>query len=219
MKKAILLLIAVSIFALAVSPVRAETGTIRIEPHGSYYPQPIMLTSPALFNISVMPSGNSTEDPHILLVMSNASYYGLIDSVNISWTGGETSFLSSDFISVDSGYIPPSGTTPGVRYQVSSLRDHLQVPNTEPVWYAFGPFLSGPITQTNQTFTIAANSTSLRMLVYALGKTGGSDVFNNRVPPTRAGFVVPDPGIILATLASFGAFATFAIYRIKRRKQ
>lgn len=207
---------------LSISPALAwsEVGTIRIEPHGSYYPQPIMLSSPATFNITVKRVADPTKDPHILLVMSNASYHGLTtDGVIVNWTGGSITFHKNDFISVSSSYIPPSGTTKAVRYQVSSLRDHLSVPDTEPVWYALGPFLSGPITVHVQMFTVTLNSTSTRVLVYAIGKTGCSDKFNNRVPPTRAGFVVPDPGTMPAAAASFSALGAFVLYGIKRRKK
>jgi len=202
-----------------IGPVRAETGTIRIEPHGSYYPQPIMLSSPATFNITVKSVADPTNDPHILLVMSNDSYYGLTTDVVVNWTGGLTTFHASDFASVSSDYIPLSGTTQGVRYQVSALRDHLSIPNTEPVWYVFAPFLAGPLTVNVQMFTVTLNSTSTRVLVYALGKTTGSTVFDNRVPPTKAGFVVPDPGIILTAVASFSALGAFAAYSFKHRKR
>jgi len=218
MRKLIIAAMMLIALAVAVSPVLAEVGTIRIEPHGSYYPQPIMLSSPATFNISVQPAGDPTNDPNVLLVMSNDSYHGLTSNVLVDWTGGSITFEPSDFTSTDSGYVLPSGMFNGAKYQVPGLRDHLQVADTEPVWYAHGPFLAGPLTTANQTFTVALNSTSTRVLVYAIGRTGDSTVFNNRVPPTMAGFVVPDPGILMAALASFGAFVAFAAYRLRRRK-
>jgi hypothetical protein len=53
------------------------------------------------------------------------------------------------------------------------------------------------------------------MLVYAIGKTEGSTLFDSKVPPTRPGFVVPELGHVLLALASFSAFA---LYAVKRRK-
>ena len=217
MKKPILLVavMTITLLAIAVPPVLAEVGTIRIEPHGSYYPSPIMLESPATFNISVQPSADPTTDPHILLAMTNSSYHGLTGNVIVSWTGGSTSFSPSDFTEVNTGdEVPTSGTVPGVRYQVSGLKDHLNT--SDSVWWAYGPFLAGNITQSEQEFTVTLPSTDQRMLVYAIGKTGGATtLFNNRVPPTMAGFVIPQLAPLLLTLASFSAFA---LYAFKRRK-
>jgi len=54
------------------------------------------------------------------------------------------------------------------------------------------------------------------MLVYAIGKTAGeTELFNNRVPPTKAGFVIPELGPVLLAIASFSAFGLFAIRRRK----
>jgi len=175
-----------TLLAITANPVFGQVGTIRIEPHGSYYPSPIMLSSPATFNISVQRSADPTTDPHILLVMTNSCYHGLTGTVNVTWTGGFIAF-PKPWTEVNTGYVPPTGTVPGVRYQVS--------------------------TQTKQEFTVTLPSTDARMLVYAIGKTGETELFNNRVPPTKAGFVVPELGPVLLALASFSAFALFAIRR------
>jgi hypothetical protein len=202
----------ITLLAFAANPVFGQVGTIRIEPHGSYYPDPIMLSSPATFNISVQRSADPTTDPHILLVMTNSCYYGLTGTVNVTWTGGYNDALV--FAEVNTGeYVPPTGTVPGVRYQVSGLKDHLNT--SDSVWWAYGPFLAGNITQTKQEFTVTLPSTDARMLVYAIGKTGETELFNNRVPPTMAGFVVPELGPVLLALASFSAFALFTIRRRK----
>lgn len=58
-------------------------------------------------------------------------------------------------------------------------------------------------------------STSPKMLVYAIGKSEATGDYDNRVPNTRLGLVVPEPSIILAALAAFGALA---LYSIKKRK-
>ena len=171
----------ITLLAFAANPVFGQVGTIRIEPHGSYYPDPIMLSSPATFNISVQRSADPTTDPHILLVMTNSCYHGLTGIVNVTWTGGYREFPT--FTEVNTGYVPPTGTVEGVRYQVSGLKDHLNT--SDSVWWAYGPFLADDITQTKQEFTVTLPSTDARMLVYAIGKTGETELFNNRVPPTR----------------------------------
>jgi hypothetical protein len=199
-----------TLLAITANPVFGQVGTIRIEPHGSYYPSPIMLSSPATFNISVQRSADPTTDPHILLVMTNSCYHGLTGTVNVTWTGGFIAF-PKPWTEVNTGYVPPTGTVPGVRYQVSGLKDHLNI--SDSVWWAYGPFLADDITQTKQEFTVTLPSTDARMLVYAIGKTGETELFNNRVPPTKAGFVVPELGPVLLALASFSAFALFAIRR------
>lgn len=218
-------LIMLSIFALSVYSFSANsqpsttciggTGEIRIEPHSSYYPLPVMLSSPATFNISV--TAHKAYNPNILLVMTNASYQGLTGPVVVKWPGGSTSFPIASWTAVDSGYIPPSGTTEGARYHVPTLKDHIGVNETDDdtLWYVYGPFLSGPITTTPQEFNVTLPSTAPRMLVYALGKSKCSTLFNMKVPPTRPGFIVPDLAPALLSLASFSAFA---VYALRRRK-
>jgi len=204
---------------LAMVPaVKAETGTIRIDPFW-----PVMLESPADFTIWVQGAGDPTSDPNILLVMSADSWNGLTGNVVVSWSGGSVSFTKAEFAGIqeNSVKVPLSGTTPGGCYTVASLKDHLSYGLSEPIsasetiYWGMKPFLSGDLTGTPQAFTVAFTSTHPRMLVYALGKTEGSDLFDNKVPPTRPGFIVPELGPILLVLASFGAFA---VYAIRRRK-
>jgi len=113
------------------------------------------------------------------------------------------------------GFVPPSGTTSGGRYTVASLQDHLGRPHSENVYYALGSFLAGPITDEPQSFTVELTSTHPRVLVYAIGKSGDSSLFNNKVPPTIPGFVLPELGPVLLALASFSALG---LYAVKRRK-
>jgi hypothetical protein len=200
------------ILAFAVSPVLAAgQGTIRISPA-----LPVMVESPATFEIWIeggaQPPAN---DPHILLVMSKSSYDGLTGDVVITWTGGSTSFSKADFTGVMTGFVPSSGARPGGRYTVASLQDHLGRPHSENVYYALGSFLAGPITHTPQSFTVTFTSTHPRMLVYALGKSGSSTLFDNKVPPTIPGFVLPELGPVVLALASFSALG---LYAFKRRK-
>ncbi len=232
MKKIALVVIIVALFAFNINPIKAEvevgqaTGTIRISPA-----LPVMVESPADFEIWVQGAGDPTYDPHILLVMTNESWDGLTGNVVVSWNGDSVSFAKGDFAMADSGYVPPSGTTEGARYTVASLKSHL---GTEgPVYWAMDAFLDGPLhTSPHQNFTVTLTSTKTRMLVYALGKTDCDQEstlqiptnlnpncndypFNNKVPPTIPGFIVPELSTILLALASFGALG---LYAFKRRK-
>lgn len=182
-------------------------GSLRIEPN-----LPIMLKSPAEFNISAT-NRRTVYDPHILLVMTDASYKGLKGSVTVEWNGGSISFSKADFTEV-SGTVPPSGAHEGVYYRVECLKS--QIGYEGPLWYAYGPFLSRPVDNTKQEFTVTLPSTSPRMLVYAIGKSNpNSNVFDVRVPPSIPGFVIPDLAPMLLATASFSAFG---LYGIKRRK-
>lgn len=234
MRKVICVAIAITLLSIIVIPIKVQasdggaTGALRIEPHGSYYPLPVMLKSPATFNITAIDK-KTVHCPNILLVMTNASYQGLTGDVTVEWDGGSTSFSKADFTAVsdNNAFVPPSGTTKGARYRVSSLKEHIGVNGTadDTLWYVYGPFLSGPVTQTPQKFTVTLPSTNPRMLVYAIGKIFGPSglfdtmccwEFNTRVPPTQPGFVVPDlTPILLAT----AAFSAFGLYSIKRRKK
>lgn len=197
--KILLPLIALMLLGVVAGPVYA-LGTIRISPAN-----PTMISSPATFNISV--TEHVADDPHILLVMTKACYNGLTGSVQVTWTGGSTSFSAADFTAAKTGKVPPS--TPDADYTVASLQDHLGVPHSENVYYALGPFLAGPITQTKQTFVVTLPSTAPKMLVYAIHKD--STCFDNKVPPTIPGFVVPELGTILLALASFGALGLYSL--------
>lgn len=225
MKKPILSLLAITVILATVPFAFAgnATGTIRLGPDI----WPVMVASPAVFDIWVEGAGDPTNYPHVLLVMTEDCWNGLTGDVVVSWDGDSASFNKmTNFTGVtdNSAYVPPSGTTSGARYTVASLKSHLSyglvepISSTETLYWAMGAFLSGPLTGTNQTFTVDLPSTAPRMLVYALGKTEGSDIFDNfyrKVPPTNPGFVVPELGPVLLALASFSAFA---LYAFKRRK-
>lgn len=215
------MLIVLASLVLIAGPlaVKAQTGEIRIEPHGSYYPLPIMLSSPATFNTTATDQATAY-NPHIVLIMTNASYQGLTGHVLVNWTGGSTHFPKASFTSVElnGAFVPPSGTTPGARYTVASLKEHLGVNDTadDTLWYAHGAFLSGPINQTPQEFTVTLPSTDPRMLVYIIGMSSATgNLFDMKVPPTMPGFVVPDLAPLLLATASFGALG---LYAVKRRK-
>lgn len=206
------------IVALALLIVPAYAATIRIDPNSSGYPNAVMLTSPATFNISDV--SKTDYDPHIFLVMTNASYDGLSGSVTVAWTGGSGGSIV--FQKADFTYAAKAVTTkipPGVTadYTVASCADHLGISGAPGVYYAFGrPFLANPINSTKQEFTVTASSTALRMLVYAIGRKDSPTAdLNNNVPHTQPGLVVPEPAIVLLMLAPFAALGTYAI---KRRK-
>jgi hypothetical protein len=222
-----IVLVALIAALVPTSVLGTGTGTIRIWPHGSFYPLPIMLTSPATFGTNTT-NNQKAYCPNVVLVMTNASYQGLTGPVTVTWTGGSTSFPKSSFTSVilNSANVPPSGTTSGGRYKVSTLKEHIGVNNTADqwLWYVYGPFLSKPINGTIQTFTVTLPSTHPRMLVLIIGKsqcsTGCSiqcvPEFDMKVPPTQPGFVVPDAAPALIALSSFSALG---LYAVKRRKK
>jgi hypothetical protein len=231
MRRLITSVLAITLLALLSGTITARasmtaTGALRINPHGSYYPEPIMLNSPATFNITAIDS-KTVCNPNILLVMTNASYQGLTGDVMVEWEGGSINFSKASFtaVSYNSAEVPPTGTTSGARYTVASLKDHIGVMGTEDdtIWYVYGPFLSRPVNQTPQEFTVTVHSTDTRVLVYAIGKICSScfDIaccydFDTKVPPTMPGFVVPDLAPALLALASFSAFGVYAVKRKKK---
>lgn len=199
-------IMAISLLAMVALPVLGvdvdDPATIRISPA-----LPMMVQSPAEFEIWV--TNFDTNDPNILLVMTESSYNGLTGDVVVTWTGGSTSFAKADFTPVNTGKICYD------MYTVASLQSHLGVPHSENVWYAMGPFLPGPITQTLQTFTVTLPSADPRMLVYAIGKCKGSTTFNNSIPESIPGFVIFELAPAMLALASFSALG---IYAVKQRK-
>ena len=211
MKRIFLLLIAILAISANSAIAFAGTGSIRLDPS-----LPIMLSSPATFNVTVQ-GADGAFDPHILLVMTNASYQGLSGNVTVNWTGGQISIAPGDFIEPVGTKIPPEATN-GAAYTVSSLRDHIGVDGTgdNSLWYTFKPILNGPLSKSGNLFTVTITSTETRMLVYVLGKSSEAKTeFDMRVPPTQPGLVVPEPMPVLITI---GSFAALALYAIKRKK-
>ena len=206
------LLLVLPILLLTVPVVLAQpTGTVRIEPA-----LPVESTSPADFEVWVKPSGDPTSDPHIFLVMTASCYAGL-DSVKIYWGAGEDPdiVLTNDGVwteeTVPGTKVPPD-TTNGAGYTVASLKDHLGT--TDSIYWAFVSILDGDdITQTPTPFTIILNSESPKMLVYILGETSGSSLFDNRVPPTIPGFVIPEPATIAAVVTPLIGLIGYAAHR------
>jgi len=198
------------------------TGTIRLGP----LVWPIDVPSPADFQVWVEGEGDPTNDPHVLLVMTEDCWNGLTGDVVVNWTGDSASFNKmTNFTGVTSNseYVPDSGTSQGARYTVASLKDHLSyglgepISSDETIYWAMGAFLGGnPLTGIPQNFTVNLSSADPRMLVYVLGKYPGSDEFDNfirKVPPTAPGFIIPEIpfGTIAAFVVMFGALTIFAI--------
>ena len=229
MRKIAISITVVVLFLFAVSPVFA--ATIRLDPHSSYYPDPVMLDSPATFGVSVTGAGDPTSDPYIFLVMSESSYDGLSlsDDTTVTWSDAVATVIiakgdwigpetdNSKGLPTDSSYSVHSGTL----YNVATLQDHLfeNEASEEPIYWAFAPILDGAdLTATPQDFTVTLPSDEPRMLVYVLGKqgeTGANDPFNNRVPPTQPGLVIPEVGTLILAAASFGGLAIYALGRRK----
>ena len=147
--------------------------------------------------------------------MTKDSYNGLTGDVTVDWPGGATpgiTFAAADWnFEDDTSVEVPPNTESVTGYTVASLKDHLGT--TDGIYWAFEPFLDGPITETPQSFTVVLPSTDPRMLVYALGKSGDTTLFNNRVPPTIPGFVIPEAAPLLLMGISFGAVAIYAYKR------
>jgi len=212
MKKKFMSLMLIMIIALLVSPVFA--AGIRLEPHGSYYGSAVMLSSPATFNVDLQ--NGPGYDPHIFLAMPESCYNGLVGSVTVNWPGAATPVTISSWTkeTVNSVKVPP-GCEGGSDYTVASIKDHLQT--TEAIYWAFVPFLAGPISSTPSEFTVtmASSASEPRMLIYVLAKEENGDLFSNSVPPTQPGFVVPELATILMAIASFSALG---IYALKRKR-
>ena len=218
MKKSVASLVILSIAALMIGTALASgEGLIRLDPHGSYYPEPVMLESPATFGVYIQ-SGPDALDPHIFLVMTQSCYNGLTADVTVDWEGGATPDLTITAWTMadDNGDKVPPGCLSGVAYTVASLKDHLGT--DEPVYWAFEPFLAGPITETPQNFTVTLESTDPRMMVYALGKAEGEELFTNKVPPTQPGFVVPEVATVLLAAASLSALGVYTLLRKRALK-
>jgi len=209
MKKLILLVIGLSLLIAATSSVLAE-GTIRLDPA-----LPVMTGTSETFDVWVEGSSSDpTTDPHVLLVMTDACYDGL-GANGVKVGGALITAWEEETEHTEGIKVPHDGIaiTTGAAYTVASLMDHLGT--TDPIWWAFEPLGIGDITDSPAQFTVDLDSSAPRMLVYVLGKTEGSQEFDNRVPPTQPGFMIPEPATIAAVATSFVALAVYAIRRKK----
>ena len=209
-------LVSLIVIILAVTsmtiPAIAGTGSIRIDPT-----LPMGVDSPADFDIWSQ-DGKDVNDPHVFLVMTEACYDGLMGNVEVAWDGGSVTIVGTDWTKeTTNGKKVPPDTTPGAGYTVASLKDHLDT--TGAIYWAFKPILEGPLGATKETITVSMESSSPKMLVYILGKSGAetsiSDKFDIRVPPTIPGFVVPE----LPIGAASALLTMIGVYFSKMRKE
>jgi hypothetical protein len=225
MRKVVLAISVLVLILFGVSPVLA--ATIRLDPHSSYYPDPIMLESPATFSVNVTAGGDPTSNPYIFLVMSQSSYDGLslIEDTTVTWPSAISPVIiaKGDWIGPESdnslGLPTGESVDSGTLYNVATLQDHLfkNDPPEEDIWWAFEPILDGAdLTATPQDFTVTLPSSAPRMLVYVLGEYGETESFNNRVPPTQPGLVIPEVGTLILMASSFGGL--IALYALKRKR-
>jgi len=195
-------------------------GILRIDP-----PLPTMLDSPADFRIYVQQKDVTVYSPHIFLVMTEACRNGLKGPVTVAWSylslSGTITINTAEWTKPTTKKIPPSAFAD---YTVSSLKDHLGT--SSDIYYAFKPFsgLSSIAYGNDLMIIVTLPSSSPRMLVYALGKSTNpsvlspsldSDVFDVFIPPTIAGFVVPEPMTIAAVAVPI---ATLIGYKITKKK-
>jgi hypothetical protein len=205
MKKLILVIIALSVFGITTSSVLA--ATIRLDPA-----LPVMVGTEQTFDVWVEGSAdNPTTDPHILLVMTDACYDSGLAIVTVD--GATIAGWEDETEHTEGIKVPHTGVEDGTGYTVASLMDHLGT--TETIWWALAPLAIGEITDIPKQFTVTLESSAPRMLVYVLGKTGGSEDFNNRVPPTNPGFMIPEPATIVAVALSLIALTAYAAHKKK----
>jgi hypothetical protein len=218
------------ILVLTLIPLAyAGIGGLRISPQW-----PVMVESPADF--TVWAQSADSYDVNILLVATEECYDGFPDfpaiAVTVEYPAGSLTveITKDDFDDVSrNGQKVPEGTTSGAGYTVASLKDHLDYGLSTPlgsrdtIYYATALLDHrdfDPLTSTPRNIIVTVNSDKTRMLVYLLGKSeNGDKLFSMRVPPTNAGFVVPEIifGSIMAATTMFTALGLY-IY-MKKRKQ
>lgn len=209
-RSSIVVLLSIVILAsLTLTPVFAGTGGIRIDP-----PLPEGSESPAVFEIWVQGKTLAT-DLHIFLVMTESCYEAFSGSVEVSWDGGSIPIPKGAAWTkeTDNSVKVPDGTTSGAGYTVASLKDHLET--FEPIYWAFEPILGDPLGKIKETITVTLPSEDPDMLVYILGKSGASEFFDMRVPPTIPGFVIPE--IPFGTAATILAMVAALLFRSRSK--
>ena len=95
-------------------------GQIRIEPHAFDPPDPVIVESPATFNITVVKQ--TAYNPQLLLVTTEACLDGLGDGGVISYSWDWEPYVPAfglsilDFTPIDKGWVPPEGAGFGKIY-------------------------------------------------------------------------------------------------------
>jgi hypothetical protein len=213
MKK--LLLIALILAIGAVSIASAGVGSIKIDP---YWPE--MVASPATFETWVEGGSGPAYDPHVLVVITQECYNGLSGDVLLDDSLG-TVHISAFTAVTDNSEKVPTGHT--AQYTVASLKDHLDeggvtlsADDTICWALALAPFPE-PLTGTHVEFTVTLPSSAPRALIYVMGSSvDDSGDLDMHVPPTPAGFVVPEPATIAAVATSIGALGLYAYHRKRK---
>ena len=207
-----LLLTITTLTLSTITIANAGTGSIRIDP-----PLPTMTKSPATFTIWVQGT-ESAYHPHVFLVMTKACYDGLSGDVTVSWVGGSGGpvTVTGWKEETSNGVKVPTSSSPGAGYTVASLKDHLGTSGN--IYWVIAPILDNNPLVPGETYEISVSmgSTNPEMLVYVIGKSSGSEVFDMVVPPTIPGFVVPE--IPLGTIASLLSMAGSAVlFKLKKK--
>ena len=218
-KKTGVLLLSLTLLLFTVTCVQAQgQGTIRIDPYW-----PLMTSSPANFKIWVEGSGDPTIDPHLFLVMTESCKNGLSGNVEVHWDGNGVTDIANEKWNgpeTDQNKKIPPDTEEGTGYTVASLLDHLGISKTpEPIYWAFVSFPSTITSITHDDpiyFSVHMTSNSPMMLIYAIGKTtSAGDLYDNRIPPTKAGFLVPEPATIAAVATPTLTLLAYALFKRK----
>ena len=203
-----LVLVAIVLLATPLAFAEGGTGSIRIDP-----PLPDMSASPAEFIIWAQ--SGTAYDPHIFLVITESCKNGLTGDTIVSWIGVSSPLTigEGDWIGPETNNSKkiPTPTTPGAGYTVASLKSHLDT--SEALYWIFEPILEGPLTSENETIIISLHSSNPKMLVYVLGKhEAEASEFDDRVPPTIPGFVVPEIplGTLMGLVSMFAALVLLA---------
>jgi hypothetical protein len=194
------------IFSLTgVIMASAGVGSIRIHP---YWPTPT--GNPATFTTWVQGKDDACQ-PRVLVVMTDECKTGLNGGdITITWWDASVHTLSIfEDEDVNKDKIPDWAKG----YTVASLKDHLDTSGT--IWWAATGVLAGPLeVGTDYEFEVAIPSSEIKALVYVLGQSEcGSGEWDMRIPPTPAGFVIPEiPLGTVATMATMiGAVGLFAL--------
>jgi hypothetical protein len=231
LKKLVILAVVIMTAVASIPFVYGQTGGLRISPAWS-----TMVSSPA--NFTVWAQSADSYDVNILLVTTEECYNQFADAPNVVATvdypdGGFTiGFTKNAFNAAtnNSLKIPPNAES-GAGYTVASLKDHLDYNSSIPlgsndtIYWAMA-LLShidfDPLTTTPLNITVSEEGCSNpRMLVYLLGHSeDNADLFDMRIPPTEAGFVVPEipVGSIVAAATMFTALGLFAYKRRRKTK-
>ena len=226
MKKYVMLFMV--LLLISIPCVMAGTGLLKISP--SY-----TTTSPSPTDFTVWCNSGSSYDVEILLVVTEDCWSNMIGigAVTVEHEGIIIAdFDQTEFQGPVTGmggvYIPPSGATNGARYTVASLKDHLDYGMTTPlgsddaIYWVKEPLVTAgndfdPLGESPEVLTITLISGEPRMLVYLMGRSeNNGDLLDMRIPPTMAGFMVPEVAIG-SIMAVASMFTALGLYTYKKK--